>query len=262
MRNVLNITGIILACIIISCNSTSKKNTIILPVKDNAKPKTIQSKCTVTLEEAKVDSQTINTNLVYPQFVVRLHNFCVYESAGDGNSYYLGDSAEVNIKIDRNKVWNLSPKTDTTHLLNFNTDFKTTIEVIPTNKADNFKVSYYSKIYIEGFNDKFKLQLSHPYKQLNDSLNYFFKISESIYDGYNSPVINEVKNELKLKDTLIKYKTNEGKMDKTKLLNYKGKPCRISSPSPVYFKIERFKDKRIMDTRFFTIEPISPEEGE
>lgn len=241
-----------------SCNSAPKKRPVDSVEKTNLQTHAVQPQNSKSGKEQPKD-----TTLVFPAFTIRLHDFDVHGGAdGNGKYYYNGDSYEGRSNLDEKKdFWSLNINTNTAHLQVYGWAQSNLIEILPKDKSDNFKISYYNRVSISEFeNDKgVRLTINAPYKSFKDSATYFFKIPNGgVYDLTSDTA--EVKKLLNLKDTSITYKAIDGKFYTNKdLVIYKHKACNISAISPTYFKIERFNGNKLIETKFLIIEGINSE---
>jgi len=253
MKHILKLALVLLAITEYSCNSASKKQTIDLVSKPKLQALNAQLTKTVIAEKQQTD-----TALIFPKFRINLHDFLVQSGAdGTGKLHYNDDFGDDNTK----KSWMLYIKTDSAHLQVSVASANNIIELIPNDKSDNFKISYKSKVYINEINNEkgIKLEIIPSYRPLNDSLINFFKIPDVIYDSNESPDVEQVKKQLKLQDTTVKYKASDGKYYNEKLVSYKNKACEISCSDPLYLKIERFNKNKLMETKFLVIEYVMTE---
>jgi hypothetical protein len=253
MKCILTLALALFVITVYSCSSASKKQ-----ITDSIAKPNLQAVNTQLTKTVIAENQHTDTALIFPKFRINLHDFLV-QSGADGTEklHYNDDFGDDNTK----KSWMLYIKTDSAHLQASGAYMNNIMELVPNDKTDIFKISYYSKVYINEINNKkgIKLEIIPSYIPLNDSLTYFFKIPYLIHDSKESPDVERVKNQLKLQDTTVKYKASDGKYYNEKLVSYKNKACEISCSDPLYLKIERFNKNKLMETKFLVIEYVMTE---
>jgi len=197
------------------------------------------------------DERQKDTKLVYPQFIVNLHNFLVHNNLEDSDeTAYDGDSSEVNINIEKANLWILTVKKDTIHLTNGDySDFHNRLlEIVPKNKTGTLKISYSINVAINEAADAngVKWKGMTDYIPLKDSLTYFFRVPKFV-DVESA--VNKVKKKLKLRDTLIKYDGGDYG-DQTEIgVLYKNRPCFIA-PGDLNLKIQWLDRNKSRETKY------------
>lgn len=254
MKNIFKIALTVFVTIFCSCSFNSKKKTADTIVKKVIRNLNIVQSTNLVTAQVKFK----DTTLIFPEFTVRLHNFDVHGGAdGQGEYYYNGDSYEGHSNIDEKKdYWSLNIKKDTAHLKIYGWDHGNTLEIISKDKRDSFKISHNIRVCIIEFTEGkgVSLTIKMPYKFLKDSVNWFFKIpNHNVYDSQSDTA--EVKKLLNLKDTSVRHKASDGKIyTYNKLVSYKSKPCDVFAINPTYFKVERYRDGKLVETKFLIIE--------
>jgi hypothetical protein len=200
-----------------------------------------------TGQVAKKPIQT-DTKIYFPHFVVKLHNFRVY----DKNQAFEGDTSEVKLDIDENNFWSLRVKRDSLHLYGDadNDFFNNLVEIIPKNKADCYVVSFSFEVMLNGGTDKKPVSWlgMTKYSSLYDSSGYFFRVPSHAYDNV---VDKEIKKHLSLKDTVLNYSTDDG--DKTDTAYIYKHTTRILSVPEIYLRIRRFVNNELSATKYIII---------
>jgi hypothetical protein len=155
MKHIFKLALVAFVTTVYSCNSASKKQTVdSVAKKPNSQPSVVQSENPESVEE-----QPIDTKLIFPKFIVKLHNFGLFGGHGvDG----ITDSSQVIINTDKIKNWSLTAKADTIGLQAY--DFYNIMELIPEDKTDKFKISYRYNVEIyEPINNGLRLSMLSDY---------------------------------------------------------------------------------------------------
>jgi hypothetical protein len=200
-----------------------------------------------------------DTKLYFSNFTINLHNFNAFNKTyGRGDFNYDGDTSQVVLNNNEEDDPTITAKKDSIGLdqdpeSNLEDSF---IEIIPRNKVDRFKLFYSYEVTLEELfnnttepvNDKNLVKWigMTKYKQLKDSLNYFFSIPQYKFNDY---VENEIKTRLNLKDSIIVY---PGKPERIAALIYKRKPC-VVNPNSICLRVERYVEDKRKDTKFIII---------
>ena len=109
MKHILRFILVVLVAGVYSCSSNSKKQST-----DSVGKSKMQTTADIVKNIVKEKNRPIETKLIFPKFVIKLHDFCVYiGNDGTSKSDFNGDSSKVSINIDEHKIWNITAKTDT-----------------------------------------------------------------------------------------------------------------------------------------------------
>jgi hypothetical protein len=227
------------------------------------------------------NEEKINTTFCYPIFDIRFYNYSFQETRKNENEsasqYPYSNDDTLNITfIERDGVFYMYPKFDTLKLVEevFNDLDTTLVQIIPKNKFATFKISIsikqiiheqfdnrefitdenmYSKEYNEAYLNweptAVRWEGWTPYKEIKDSLSYYFRMPLLTTYDY----IPEIKKELDLRDTLVSMK-NLGDYGGDDIANlvYKNKPCYFDIDKGI-LKIECFVDGKMVDRKFISI---------
>ena len=249
MKHIFKLALIIIATVVYSCNSNSKKQTVDSIANSN--PQRARSLKNYTF----LNDGTVHADLVFPNFVAKVHNF---PSHGADE---VTDPHQLIFNKNKTKLWGLFAiaKSDTIGLQGY--DFYNTIELIPDNKTDRFKVSYFYRIFIYDLEDDTPPLIIMPdYRPLKDSSIYFFRLPKHVANYSDYDGISAVKKKLKLRDTTA---TNSDGSVVGGFVTYKNKKCRIDADNYIYLKIEQFNSKGdFLEKKFVKIELMVREDVE
>jgi hypothetical protein len=215
--------------------------TIDEPVLANSSGNSNQQKID-TVEKTKEQK---DTRIVFLHFVINLHDYRVHDLDGT----YDGDSSEVKLNIDDDNTWTVIAKKDSLNLWG-NPDNAFTnnlVEIIPRNKTDSFKVSYWFNVSLKGRSDKNPVNWIGRTEsgKLKDSAGYFFRVPKKAYDNDLEKTFQK---KLHLRDTLITYADEYGTEKEIDLM-YKNVPC-VFSMVDICLRIDRFAKGKLSGIKY------------
>lgn len=215
------------------------------PINDSSKGHNLKNQIT----------KGISTRLIFKNYIVKLHDFNVFNKTyGVGGLNYNGDTSQVKLEINENDVINIIAIKDSVSLYDDpDGDFKI-FEIIPKDKSDVFRYFCSYQVTLNKFrgdvNNSSDSDIKNTwvgmtnYKELKDSLHYFFNVGKFEIDKAMS---KEIKGRLNLKDSIV-----IDNHEKINVLIYKHKPC-LMNFNFICFRIERYRNHKLQDTKFINI---------
>ena len=220
------------------------------------------------------DLKQKNTNFIYPGYIVKIHNFNVFnDKFGNSPSNYNGDESKVVLSQTDDGFTTIRIKKDS---LNINDDPNSNLEgsviqIIPNHKTDSFKIYYASQVELSKLiphksyeytetsgpssfiTEVVNKKITSSYKLVIPYAKYFYhipKIESFVYGESEGPTFEEIKARLHAQEKIIADKLAHTKL---RALIYQNKPYTLS-PKSICFRIERYVNEKCISTKYLEID--------